>query len=50
METAQLQQLKTLLQAFHDSDILGMDCMEEIETVRGVIDLIDGAIINNDND
>lgn len=50
MQTTELKQLKDLLQQFHDSDILGMDCMEELATVRGVIDLIEGAIINNDNE
>lgn len=47
MTTQKLEELKTLLTEFVESDIFGMGEMEYIPTVKEVIDLVDGAIFNN---
>lgn len=42
----ELQELKTGLQKFHDSDLFGLGEMEELKQIKTVIELVDGAIIN----
>lgn len=48
MEKEKLEQLKKLLQEFADSDTFGLGEMEYLEQVNEVIELVDGAIINNE--
>jgi hypothetical protein len=48
MNKTKLLKLKELLNEFLDLDDFGMGEMTEIEQVKTVIDLVDGAIINQD--
>lgn len=49
MNKQQLKQLKAMLETFVAQDYFGMGEMNEMEQVRTVIDLVDGAIINLEN-
>jgi len=50
MNKEELETLKALLEKFVSQDYFGMSEMNEIEQVRTVIDLVDGAIENEINE
>ena len=47
METSKLKKLKNLLKEFAESDLFGLGEMEEIKHINTTIDMVDGAIENN---
>ena len=49
MNKQQLELLKTMLDTFVAQDYFGMAEMNEMQQVRAVIDLVEGAIINLEN-
>lgn len=48
MQKNKLQTLKILLEEFYNSPIFGLGELEYAEQVKNVIDLVDGAIINQE--
>jgi hypothetical protein len=48
MKTEKLDELRKLLLEFVNSDVFGMGEMQEMQQVNAVIDFVNGAIINNE--
>lgn len=47
MTTEKLNELKKLLNEFYNDDMFGLGEMNELEQIKNTIELVEGAIINN---